>query len=54
MSDERNQEDSVMQAREYATGRILEFKILRMCKSPVKTQAAVADHFFNISLLYSV
>lgn len=51
MSDERNQEDSVMQAREYATGRIHETKFLRIYQSPVKTQAVGADQFFDISFL---
>lgn len=41
-------EDSIVQASEYATGRIHKSKSLRICKSLVKTQAAEAGNFFNI------
>ena len=47
-------EDSVAQASEYAAGSIHESKNLRMYKSSVKTQAAVADHVFNVFLLHSI
>lgn len=41
-------EDNVMQANEYATGRIHKHENFRMCKSSVKMWASVADYFFNI------